>query len=73
MCCKHPDRDEPRLTCGYPLPCPHHTLIGDVAQQTVSVPLTAGVVVTLPAASAGRVGSVVQALKPSHRKRSRVR
>jgi len=25
--CKQPDRDVPALVCGYPLPCPHHTLI----------------------------------------------
>lgn len=24
--CRHPDRHEPRLVCGYPLPCPHHTV-----------------------------------------------
>ena len=24
--CQKPDRDEPRLVCGYPLPCPHHNL-----------------------------------------------
>lgn len=23
--CRQPDRDEPALVCGYPLPCPHHT------------------------------------------------
>lgn len=28
--CKHPDRDEPRLVCGYPMPCPHHTVVIDV-------------------------------------------
>jgi hypothetical protein len=22
--CQAPDRDVPALTCGYPLPCPHH-------------------------------------------------
>lgn len=22
--CEAPDRDVPALTCGYPLPCPHH-------------------------------------------------
>lgn len=21
--CKQPDRHEPRMKCGYPLPCPH--------------------------------------------------
>ena len=25
--CQHPDRDIPRLKCGYPLPCPYHTFI----------------------------------------------
>lgn len=25
--CDKPDRDEPRLKCGYPFPCPHHTVI----------------------------------------------
>ena len=24
MTCQAPDRDSPRLVCGYPLPCPHH-------------------------------------------------
>lgn len=25
--CNRPDRDNPKLVCGYPLPCPHHTVI----------------------------------------------
>ena len=25
--CNQPDRHEPRIKCGYPLPCPHHTLV----------------------------------------------
>lgn len=24
--CAQPDRHVPKLVCGYPLPCPHHTL-----------------------------------------------
>lgn len=24
--CQHPDRDVPEITCGYPLPCPYHTV-----------------------------------------------
>lgn len=27
--CNHPDRHEPKLKCGYPLPCPYHTVIID--------------------------------------------
>jgi hypothetical protein len=23
--CNQPDRDEPKIKCGYPLPCPWHT------------------------------------------------
>ena len=25
--CQKPDRDEPKLKCGYPLPCPYHDKI----------------------------------------------
>jgi len=25
--CTQPDRHEPKLVCGYPLPCPHHTIV----------------------------------------------
>jgi hypothetical protein len=27
LTCRQPDRDEPRIVCGYPLPCPHHTAV----------------------------------------------
>ena len=27
MFCVKPDKDEPKLTCGHPIPCPHHTVI----------------------------------------------
>jgi len=37
--CRHPDRDEPRMMCGYPLPCPHHTVVIDVAAGTATFPL----------------------------------
>ena len=36
--CNQPDRDEPRMKCGYPLPCPHHTIVVDIAKGTVAVP-----------------------------------
>lgn len=69
MFCKQPDRDEPRLKCGYPLPCPHHTLIADIAQQTVTAPLGQGATVTVPAEQAGRVGQITRALKSTRRRR----
>lgn len=25
--CTAADRHAPKLTCGYPLPCPHHTVV----------------------------------------------
>jgi hypothetical protein len=37
LSCKQPDRDEPRLVCGYPLPCPYHTVI--VTETQVRVPI----------------------------------
>lgn len=41
--CENPDRDCPRLKCGYPLPCPWHTAIIDetVRPSTVTIPVTA--------------------------------
>ncbi len=30
--CQQPDRDEPKLTCGYPIPCPHHTVLVDATK-----------------------------------------
>lgn len=29
LTCQRPDRDAPKLVCGYPLPCPHHTEVLD--------------------------------------------
>lgn len=40
--CDKPDRDVPKLTCGYPIPCPYHTVVieadrdEDVIQKTVN-------------------------------------
>ena len=31
--CKRPDRDEPRMVCGYPLPCPHHSMVIDMTEE----------------------------------------
>lgn len=36
--CEKPDRDVPRIQCGYPLPCPHHTFVIEPAKGTITVP-----------------------------------
>ncbi len=42
MNCKQSDHDNPRLQCGYPLPCPFHTVIIDTTKEitTVEVPVS---------------------------------
>ena len=42
--CTQPDRDEPRITCGYPLPCPHHTAVIDLVAGRVTFPAALTVV-----------------------------
>jgi hypothetical protein len=43
LTCKHPDRDCPKILCGYPLPCPWHTAVIDTTKDppTVTIPVTA--------------------------------
>lgn len=40
--CKKPDREFPGLICGYPLPCPWHTVIVDLDSDppTITIPAT---------------------------------
>jgi hypothetical protein len=33
--CKRPDRHNSKLVCGYPLPCPHHTHVIELAEGKV--------------------------------------
>lgn len=67
--CHKPDRHAPRMVCGYPLPCPFHTVVADVESQTVAMPLGDGSALVLPAAEAGRVGDIAQALRQKKHKR----
>lgn len=30
LICQKLDRDVPKLICGYPLPCPHHTVMVEI-------------------------------------------
>lgn len=43
LICNAPDKDMPKLKCGYPLPCPHHTAIIDVSDDPAElrIPITA--------------------------------
>lgn len=39
MYCKQPDRDVPKIVCGFPLPCPYHTVVIDASNKpTVTIP-----------------------------------
>lgn len=41
--CRRPDREVPALVCGYPLPCPWHTVTIDLCGPVplVTMPVTA--------------------------------
>ncbi len=44
LMCNRPDRDAPGLVCGYPLPCPYHTITIDTTSEpvaTITIPTTA--------------------------------
>ncbi len=40
--CNKPDRDSPETICGYPIPCPWHTVLIDISPNppTVTIPVT---------------------------------
>lgn len=37
LTCSRPDVDSPRIVCGYPLPCPHHTVTVDLVSDPITV------------------------------------
>ncbi len=59
--CRHPDRDEPRMMCGYPLPCPWHTAVINLEEQTVTIPFASDV---MKSPMRERVGQIGRALVP---------
>ena len=59
LVCGQPDRHSPKLTCGYPLPCPHHTVVMDEKKLTIPHHSTAA---TSPVLKA-RVKQIHRALK----------
>ena len=40
--CNKPDRDVPEIICGFPIPCPYHTVIIDLKENPpmIKVPAT---------------------------------
>jgi len=67
--CRHPDRDEPRLMCGYPLPCPHHTAVihADKDPPTVEIPVTSDVMKSPMRERVGQVARAVAGKKQGRR------
>jgi hypothetical protein len=64
LTCNQPDRDEPRIKCGYPLPCPHHTVVIDPIASTVTIPLA-------PETRLGQIARLVEgAVMPTARVRA---
>jgi hypothetical protein len=35
--CQKPDRDVPGIKCGYPLPCPYHTVILNTTEEPLRI------------------------------------
>jgi hypothetical protein len=42
--CTKPDRDVPKVVCGYPIPCPYHTVVIDPAAGEIVVPIRSGAI-----------------------------
>ncbi len=64
--CRHPDRDVPKLMCGYPLPCPWHTVVIDTTTTpaTITIPVTA----TEALVARERLGEIAEALTEENEK-----
>ena len=65
--CQKPDRDNPKMKCGYPLPCPHHTLIVDLETKTITQPFG----LNLSPRARRRVETVAKALSTKEIRRPR--
>jgi hypothetical protein len=68
--CLHPDREEPRMMCGYPIPCPFHTAIihSNKTPVTVEIPIHSDI---LKSPARERVGDIARAIAPKKRKMKR--
>jgi hypothetical protein len=71
--CRHPDRDVPKLLCGYPIPCPWHTAIIDTetTPATVTIPVTSDAMKSPARERLGDIGRALTAKKKPKRKKAR--
>jgi hypothetical protein len=60
--CRQPDRHEPALVCGYPLPCPHHTAVVDVSGPETKIEVPPG-----QARHTGKLVKVAKVLRSNRR------
>ena len=69
--CRHPDRDQPKMLCGYPIPCPWHTAIihAEKTPITVEIPIHSDVL-KCPE-SLGRLGDLARAFAPLSKTKKR--
>lgn len=69
--CNKPDRDVPKLKCGYPLPCPWH--VADAVIEIDHQVATVTIVSPKGARAAGRLREIAKALtttRPTKRRRN---
>ena len=68
--CRQPDHDEPRIVCGYPLPCPWHTVTirADRNPPTVEIPVTSDAMLSPMRERLGVVARDIQRRKPARKK-----
>ena len=76
--CTHADRDQPRMVCGYPLPCPWHTLTIEPASVTSPATVTKPVTADVGLLAEKRVEQIAVAIElapaaPKSKKRRAVR
>lgn len=70
MKCAHADRHNAKLVCGYPIPCPFHTVMIDATRAMttdVEIPIARSAVVT----NASRLLDIGDAVGPKRKKRAR--
>jgi len=64
LSCQKPDVDSPKLVCGHPLPCPHHTVIIDVPRQQIAIPVSPNSRFVIFDRFPGKLADILGALTP---------